>query len=909
MSQFSAVSTCFKCARQSRVRAGKASDRRSFFVPGATRHYAPDLPLKLEHIRIETTVDPKGKTLSATTTQRVKVIAPNQTSLKLDQVGLAVDEVLLGGKAARYRIEGDSIRIELAESEAQAPKPGATLEFSVRYRVFNPNRGMYFTGPDADSPNKPWQVWSQGQDEDNRYWFPTFDYPNQKATSEVIATVPKGYTAVSNGALIEKKDVAEGTRFHYKLGTPHVTYLITLTVGKFAEWSDQGPHGLPVQYFVAPGREADGKRAFGNTPKMIEAYEKRVGVPYAYEKYSQVAVQDFIFGGMENTSATTQTDLVLHDARAHLDFSGDPLVSHELAHQWFGDLLTCRDWSHAWLNEGFATFMERVWIEENRGEGGGLDEARYYQFADLREYLDEDASRYRRPIVCSHYLEPIDLFDAHLYQKGGLVLNLLRHTLGEELFWKSIQLYVSRHRGGSVETLDLIRAIEETTGRNMRRFFDEWIFGAGHPELEVSYDWHEDKKMVEVAIEQKQTGGEPFVAKDGATTHLFHASIVLELTYGEAASPQKISRSVELGSSARDRVFIPCASKPLAVRLDPGNNLPKTMKFPRPKEMLLYQLAHDEDCMGRIEALLEIAREPGKFSAKDVLEALSTTVRSDRFWGVQAEAASALAALRTDEARDALIAALAVQHPKARRAIVKALGKFKDPNAADALKKLAEKDESYYVEGEATLAWTSASMRAGLSAATATADPAVGETEAFLLRQLSKDTYREQVRGSALRALATLPAIGRGDRPKAIAAMIEWSGRGRPIDARMAAIDAMGTVARAATPAVRTQLYAVFSLLVDEVNFRTHMMLVHALENAELPDGIPLLGRIKATNPDGRVKRAASGAMDRLYSAGTASESVQELKSSLEKLTEDHRKLKAIVEELKEELKATSSKE
>src|SRR6185437_11759410 len=165
---------------------------------------------------------------------------------------------------------------------------------------------------------------------------------------------------------------------------------------------------------------------------MIEAFEAKVGVPYAYEKYSQVAVQDFIFGGMENTSATTQTDRTLHDARAHLDFTSDSLVSHELAHQWFGDLLTCRDWSHGWLNEGFATFMERVWVENDTGQHGGVDEAKYYSYQDLKEYLQEDSGGYRRPIVSNTYIEPIDLFDRHLYQKGGLVLNLLRYVLGED---------------------------------------------------------------------------------------------------------------------------------------------------------------------------------------------------------------------------------------------------------------------------------------------------------------------------------------------------------------------------------------------------------------------------------------------------------------------------------------------
>jgi aminopeptidase N len=875
------------------------SARGSFFVPGATQHYAPDLPLKLEHIRLEVLVDPQAKTLEGTVTQRVKVIAPGQTWLKLDQIGLEIQETQVAGKTAHFEIQGDSLLIQLADTREKALAPGTTIEFMVRYRVSNPVRGLYFTGPDEDHPKKPFQVWSQGQDEDNRHWFPTFDYPNQKATSEVIATVPRGYTAISNGALLSH----EGNTFHYSLGTPHVTYLIALTVGEFVEWSDKGPHDLPVQYFVAPGSEENGKRAFGNTPKMIAAFEKRIGVPYAYEKYSQVAVQDFIFGGMENTSATTQTDLVLHDAKAHLDFSGDPLVSHELAHQWFGDLLTCRDWSHGWLNEGFATFMERVWVEENSGAGGGLDEAKYYQFADLREYLDEDAHRYRRPIVCNTYLEPIDLFDGHLYQKGGLVLNLIRYVLGEDLFWKSVKLYVSRHRGQSVETLDLIRAIEDATGRNMRRFFDEWIYGAGYPEFEMSYEWHADKKMAEITLEQKQTKGEAFLTKDGATTHIFHLPAVVELTFLDGTNRRTISQKIETGSSgsARDRIFIACASKPVSVRFDPGNNIPKTLKFPRAKEMLLDQLAHDIDSMGRIEALVELSRDRVKFGSTDVIQAMTRALMADPFWGVQAEAASALATLASAgagasyaEARNALIQALALPHPKARRAVVKALGRFQDEKASDALKKIAASDASYFVEGEATAAWANSMKRAAVRPHDLQA------TEDFLLSQLSKPSYREQVRAAALRSLATVPGTARGERPKALAALIEYAvTRQKPLDARMAAIDALGTVVRSANPATRGQVFEAFNHLCDEANFRIRMVLIHALENGEAPQGIALLARIRSLDSDGRVKRSASISIGRLQAAGTTPETVAELKTALDKLQEEQKKLLGWVEELR----------
>jgi aminopeptidase N len=734
----------------------------------------------MEHISLDLDIDPVAKTLKGTAVQKLKTVASGQKWIKFDQIGLSILEVSVNQKKTDFSAEGSSLKITLANS----PAPGESVEVSVKYELSNPRRGIYFTGPDSDYPKKRYQVWTQGQDEDSRYWFPTFDYPNQKATSEITARVPKGFTAVSNGALLDKKQVGEKTQFHYKIGVPHVTYLITLVVGEFTEWADTGPRGLPVQYFVEPGREADGKRSFGNTPKMIEVFEKKTGIPYAYEKYSQVAVQDFIFGGMENTSATTQTDLTLHDERASQDFTSNGLVSHELAHQWFGDLLTCRDWSHGWLNEGFATFMERIWIENDTGIHGGMDEAKYYSYMDLKEYQEEDAKRYRRPIVCNTYVEPIDLFDTHLYQKGGLVLGLIRATLGEENFWKSIKHYVTKHREQNVETLDLIRAIEETTGRNLRRLFDEWIFSAGYPEFELTYAWNDEKKLAELVIEQKQTEGQPSVTKDGATTPLFHLTAQIEFTLDGG---NKVTHSVDIGEP-RERMFFTLPSKPLMVRFDPGSTIPKSLKFPRSKEMLLYQLKNDSDVMGRIEAAQELV----KVADGDVIRALGEAALRDRFWGVQAEVAEALAEIRTDAARDVLIAALATPFSKSRRFIVRALGTFKDAQAAAAIKKLAEKDPSYFVEADATSAWTGALLSPYLNAD----DAKVSEAEKFLIQQLQKTSYRDAIRASSLRALAALPGVGTGERPKALETLLDWSKRGHELDARMGAIDALGRVAK-----------------------------------------------------------------------------------------------------------------
>lgn len=876
-------SVCRRCESFHHMKQA-GGGRKPFAIAGSRPQYAPDLPFRVEHILLDVQVDPMGKKLSGTVTQTVRTIAADQKFIRLDQVGLLIAEAKVGGKSVPFTVEGNSLRISL---EAAPPKQGDVFEFSVRYSLSNPRRGLYFTGPDANYPKKRYQAWTQGQDEDSRYWFPSFDYPNQKATSEVIATVPRGFTAVSNGALLSKKEEGEFWKFHYRLGTPHVTYLICLTVAEFSEWAAPGPRGLPILYYVEPGREADGKRAFGNTPKMIEAYEKKIGVPYPYEKYSQVAVQDFIFGGMENTSATTQTDLTLHDERAHLDFTSDGLVAHELAHQWFGDLLTCRDWSHGWLNEGFATFMERVWVENKSGPDGGWEEAKYYSFQDLKDYFDEDGHKYRRPIVCNTYIEPIDLFDTHLYQKGGLVLNLLRGVLGEEQFWRAISLYVTRHKGQSVETLDLIRAVEDATGRNLRRFFDEWVFGAGYPEFELSYQWHDDKKMAEISIEQKQTEGKPFIDKDGARTHLFHVPATVELTL---ASGETVVHRMELGE-ARERVFIPAPSKPVMARFDRENWIPKSLKFPRPKELLLHQLKNDRDCMGRIEAAKELMQVPDA----EVTRALGEALLSDPFWGAQAEIADALAKIRTDAARDALIAGLAVSHPKARRGVVKALGSFKESKVAEALRKFAEKDASYYVEAEATQAYISARF----SPLAKVTEAEIGEGESFLLSQLSKESYREVIRSAALRAMADLPGIREGARPAALQALRDWAKAGQPNDARLAAADSLAKIARVARRPEKAAIFEALDHLADEENFRLRMMLVHALHGTESSEAIGILQKIDQIEIDGRVRRNARTAVDDLRSAGETPESVENLKTALAKLEDEHRKLKAVIEEMK----------
>ncbi len=469
-----------------------AAAQRPFALPGDQPHYARDRAVDVRHITLEIAIDPKAKRIEGTARHTFAPINDGLTQLEFDAVEMEIGAVRLEGSDLPFSYDGARLRIDLGGPR----NAGEELTVAIAYSA-EPRRGLYFVGPDEGYPDKPLQVWSQGQDEDSRHWFPCFDFPNQLATSEVLVTVPDPLTAVSNGELVSVEE-RDGLRtYHWRQSTPHVAYLLSVAAGDFAEIIDQ-VDGVPVQYYLPKGREEDGRRALGRTPEMVRFFSERIGIPYPYAKYAQVVVNDFIFGGMENVSATTLTDSILQDERAHPDYvdAGDGLVAHELAHQWFGDLLTCRDWAHGWLNEGFATYFDALFTEHHYG----VDEFRYQMRRNAEIYLRDDAQRYRRPIVSHTYNEPIDLFDRQFYEKGGWVLHMLRFELGDDLFWKAIRHYTAKHRGANVTTPDLQRAIEEATGRNLDAFFEQWVYGAGHPALTVSHEWDDSTKQAKLTV-------------------------------------------------------------------------------------------------------------------------------------------------------------------------------------------------------------------------------------------------------------------------------------------------------------------------------------------------------------------------------------------------------------------------
>jgi aminopeptidase N len=510
-------------------------------------------------------------------------------------------------------------------------------------------------------------------------------------TTEMTVHVPPGWYALSNGALLSSDKPRSGLwTYHWKMDAPHPSYLMTLAAGEFDEVTDEvtlGDRTVPLAYLVPKGRAADVPRTFGRTKDMIAHFSEITGVAYPWNKYAQIVVSDFIFGGMENTTATTMYEHILLDERAAIDISSDDLVAHELAHQWFGDYITCRAWYEGWLNEGFATFFEHVWREKHLG----VDEYAYGLKADFDGYVGEARGRYRRPIVCQDYDAPLDLFDRHLYEKGGLVLHALRVELGDALFWRGVHAYLQENARGVVETRDLQRALESVSGRSLGRLFEQWVYKPGHPEFDVDVSW--DKGILTVSTKQVQATAEGVPAS-------FEVLLELHVENGDSEAPPS-ARPVVRVTERQQTFAFPVPSRPAFVVVDPAMRIVGELRVKAPADMLRAQLAGAPTARGRWLAAQALSR----FDDPRAIAALAESVADDgAFWGTRVECAAALAKIGGADAFAALRASVGVTHPKVRRAVADALGSFRTVDAMETLKPLALRDASYLVEAEAARA-------------------------------------------------------------------------------------------------------------------------------------------------------------------------------------------------------------
>ncbi|HYV44006.1 MAG TPA: M1 family aminopeptidase [Myxococcaceae bacterium] len=828
--------------------AGLLAAAPPFAFPGATDHYAPDRPVRAQHVRIQVDLDFESKSLEGVCTTTLEAVR-EVTSFAFDAVELDVRRVLVNGTRAEFDLSGDQLWVRPRRALAK----GAKADVAIHYRC-TPSKGLYFWGPDEGYPDRPLQAWTQGQDEDSRAWFPCLDAPAQKATTEVIATFPARMTALSNGSLVSNERDGARRTMHYKLDYPHSPYLVTLVVGEFDE-AEAKAGKTPLRYLYPKGRKAEALRVLGRTPEMIALFEDLTGRAYPFGSYAQVFVTEFIFGAMENTSATTHTDVVLHDARAALDYTAEWLVAHELAHQWFGDLVTCREWPHGWLNEGFATYFEVLWYEH----GLSVDEADQKRKEDLDAYLAEVGHHYARPIVARKFHLPIELFDRHLYQKGGLVLHELRRRLGDELFWVGIRHYLKKHEWQSVQTADLARAIEEATGHNVDRFFDQYVFAAGHPQLKVEVKWEGEEGRLRVKVKQTQKA-----EKKDDPAPMFDLPLPLEVHVGGDVQRHELKVT-----GPEHQFFVACAQKPSMVLVDGRRELVCTLEVDKAVEWWVEELRRAPAARARTEAAAAL----GKDATRKAVDALAAALPKEKFWGTQAAIARALGQARTEGAKRALLDNVRLSNPKGRKGVVAALGNFRrDPEVFRALKGICQDgDKSYFVEGEAGRSLGKMRM------------PGLIATLKPMLRRRS---FQDTVAQGAIDGLAESMEKDAWD-------VVEPLTRyGQPPFVRRQAVSAVGKLGEPAEK--KKQAVELLSDLLRDPQFRVQLA---AFDAARWLADHRMIQPIETTPyRDGRSQRSAREAARGLREGSPPQKEVASLREEIDKLKEETRKLRERLE-------------
>ena len=670
-------------------------------------------------------------------------LTPTVKDLKrvdLDAAFMTIESAKLAkGTPLKFNFDADKERLSIILDRTY--QPGEDIAIVIAYHTIKPpaertallgGGGLNFILPRPDDPSRPKQAWTQGESEANHFWFACFDHPNDFVTTEIVATVEKPLSAISNGKLISTKENSDGTRtFDWKIDAPHATYLTSIVVGQYTAVTGDYA-GIPVVSNVYPSEVEEGKLTTSRLPEMVKFFSEKTGVKYPYAKYAQTMARDF-GGGMENISATTQTDNMIHDRRAELDNTSDSLESHELAHQWFGDYVTCRTWSDIWLNESFATYFQAMWDEHHLGHDDFL-------YLDVKSNQDQYFGAWsrgqRRPIVTKHYANPDAVFDTYAYPRGGAVLHMLRTFLGEDNWWRSLNHYLTKYAHQPVETAELRIAIEETTGQPMDWFFDEWVYQMGHPVFRVTQNYDAAKKELTLDVRQEQ---KPDPDSQYPQVKLFQTPVDIEIG---TATNTRIER-VQIEPKEEQTFKFAVDSEPLLVGFDYGGTLIKEVAFNKTTAQLSYQLSNDKDVLGRIWALAQLTArlKDEKIAAAErqsISTSLATTVVNDKFWGTRLEAAAALNGV--NEAKTALLTATKDANPRVRARAVRSLAALKDPGLAATYVALLN-DESYGVLRAAALAL-------GQTKSPAAYDP--------LAKLIGEPSWRDTIVASALDGLAAL---------------------------------------------------------------------------------------------------------------------------------------------------------
>jgi aminopeptidase N len=664
-------------------------------LPSGKYHQTRSRDIDILHYKAELTFDFNKLGISGVATMEITPLkAIDQFSLDAFKLGIKKISLSTSGgeQTLQFQNEGSLVEINLERTYSIEDTLTLTIEYTA-----TPNAGMYFN-KDHDHAGK-YYVYTYGEGGLHSNWLPIYNDVNDKFSTEMVITVPSNYTAVSNGKLIEVTKSGKKTTFQWRQELPHSNYLISIYVGEF-DRSDLPAafNKIPLNFWVPKGKLKEGEFAFRNTTKMVEFFSKRFSYLYPWEKYDQIAIPDYSIGAMEHTSVTGHRSSVLRDntapasttpkfKRYHDIWTVEGIVSHELAHHWFGNNVTCRNLSFIWLNESFATFCQFLWDQEYFGKNmynQDLIEAfdRYLNYVNEKHII--------RPLEYQFFDTPSDIYnEEHTYLKGALILNLLRNYLGDDIFFRALAGYLEQYEFSNVESSDFRITMEELTGENLSWFFDDWIYGAGHPVFEVSYDYFPNRNLIELTVQQVQPRVE---GQD-----LFSIPVEIEVVVEREEEIYQIWIEKEI-----EHYLFDCNSKPLMVSFDGGRNIPAEIRFDKPIGELIYQIRND-DLPGQIRALRQITDH---FPGRDETASIISEILSDPelFWGLKAAAARNLGSLNHSDVNNLIQIALSQPDYHIRKAVVLALADMDSKFAEKTLMQVIENDIQKDVVGTAIVA-------------------------------------------------------------------------------------------------------------------------------------------------------------------------------------------------------------
>jgi len=825
------------------------------------RQYAPDGEVEVLHLALDVTPDFKQRTIEGKATLRFRPRVWPLRELRLDAVGLDVRSVTATEKLQAWQVTGENLVLTFA-----APVPaGAEVSLVIVYRA-EPTEGLYFRTPEQGYKPGDTHLFTQGEEIEARHWYPCLDSPNVKFTSEVTCRVPAGMTVISNGRLAgQEPDPATGlVAVHWSQDKPSANYLITLVAGYFKKL--EAKHGnLPLAFYTPPSESNEAASSFRDTLDMLGFFEKEIGVPYPWAKYDQVCVNDFVAGGMENTSATTLTDGTLFTEATENLRDSDGLISHELAHQWFGDLVTCKDWGHIWLNEGFATFYESLYNEHQRGHEAMLLE--FYERARMITGLADDT----QAIVRRTYDKPGEMFGYLTYPKASWVLRMLRSQLGPELYRQCVRTYLQRHQFGNVVTEDLRAVIEELSGRSFDQFFDQWLYHAHHPEIEANYSWDESARLAKLSLRQVQ--------KLSDNVLLFNFPLTVRFKGRSGA----IDRTILVTQKEEDFYF-PLEAAPDIVRLDPDYTLLAKITFNVPNPMLRAQLADQDDMIGRLLAIRQLS---GRHD-KETVAWLGHTLNHDPFYGVRIEAAKALRAIHSDESLAALLDSTKQTDARVRNAVLNNLGGFYDETARAAARQTLDSEKNPAIRA------------AAIRNLACYPSP---ETRQLLLQFLDSQSYRNELADAAIAAMRSQ------DDPAFLPSLLETLPKREPDFTSYGFAQALETVAYLGRNEEKKDLVREFLLRrLNDKKRRVQLAAINALGALGDAKAIAVLQTFAAAAKGAPEQTAAERAVTQLRAGRKPVDDFKNLRQEVLDLQKANRDLRKDLDDLKKKLEAAPAK-